>query len=567
MDGSPNLDLLNSRNKSVFLQQICFVCQGFSVQNTDFSTSEKKNVSRAAGIVGFFTFLSRILGLVRDMVLASFFGSGMAADAFFVAFRIPNLLRRLFAEGTLTIAFIPVFTEYLTKKSKKEAFELAGIVLTLLAVLLTIITILGVLASPWIVRIQAFGFGSSGIKYDLTVLLTRITFPYIFFVSFVAFFMGVLNSLRRFAAPAAAPIFLNVGIIGAAYLISPRLPDPIVGVAVGVLIGGFLQVALQLPWIVGEGLKSFPRWKPAHPAVKRIGLLMLPAVFGSAVYQFNQFIGTLLASFLAEGSVSWLYYADRLVQFPLGVFAIAISTAALPSLSTQAAKNDLDQFGDTLSHALRLVFFITLPSMVGLIVLGGPIIQLLFERGAFDSSSARMTNDALVFYAVGLWAFSGIRVMVSGFYALQDTKTPVKIAVVAVAANLVLSLCLAFMTPLRHGGLALALSVASSLQFCLLVFFLKRKARLSDLRSVMISALKYTFAAVVMGLVVYYSHCLWLNVDSDVGLWSMITSLTGLIVIGMIVYFAVAGILGCRELALIAEMFRPLLRKIGSRHQ
>jgi putative peptidoglycan lipid II flippase len=563
MDGSPNFDLLNSQHKLVFIQQIYFVCQGFSVQHKDSPTSEKKNVSRAAGVIGFFTFLSRILGLVRDMVIANFFGSGMAADAFFVAFRIPNLLRRLFAEGTLTIAFIPVFTEYLTMKSKREAFELARIVLTLLAVILTVITILGVLFSPYIVRIQAFGFGGSGIKYDLTVLLTRITFPYIFFVSLVAFFMGVLNSLRRFAAPAAAPIFLNVGIIGAAYLISPGLPDPIVGIAVGVLIGGCLQVALQLPWIFREGFRLFPLWRPAHPAVKRIGLLMLPAVFGSAVYQFNQFIGTLLASFLPEGSVSWLYYADRLVQFPLGVFAVAISTAALPSLSTQAAKKDLDQFRDTLGHALRLVFFITLPSMVGLIVLGGPIIQLLLERGAFNTYSTRMTSYALVFYAVGLCAFSGIRVMVSGFYALQDTKTPVKIAVVAVVVNLILSLCLAFLTPLKHGGLALALSLASSLQFCLLVFFLKKKIRMDDLRDVLESAMKSAFAAVVMGCAVYYSHTLWLKWDSGTGLWGMIASLAVLIMIGMSVYFVVARILGCRELKSIGETFLPMLKKKG----
>ena len=243
--------------------------------------SEGEKVSRAAGVVSVFTFLSRVLGLIRDMVIASLFGSGMSADAFFVAFRIPNLLRRLFAEGSLTIAFIPVFTEYLTRKGKNDAFEMARIVLTILSLALVVITVLGVLFSPWIVRIQAFGFGGSGMKYDLTVLLTRITFPYILFISLVAFFMGVLNSLRHFAAPAAAPILLNVGIIGGAYLLSPHFSEPIVGVALGVFIGGLLQMALQIPWIMKSGMRLLPSWMPGHPAVRRIGRLMLPAVFGS----------------------------------------------------------------------------------------------------------------------------------------------------------------------------------------------------------------------------------------------------------------------------------------------
>jgi len=331
--------------------------------------TEKKNVSRAAGIVGFFTLMSRILGLVRDMVLARYFGSGMAADAFFVAFRIPNLLRRLFAEGSLTISFIPVFTEYLSQKTKDDAVQLARVVITLLSLILVIVTLLGVFLSPWIVRIQAFGFGGSGIKYDLTVLLTRITFPYIFFISLVALFMGILNSLRHFAAPAAAPIFLNIGIILSAAWISPHCSQPIVGVAIGVIIGGVTQLCLQLPWLLKKGISLMPLWMPSHPAVKRIGFLMLPAIFGSAIYQFNQFIGTLLASFLAEGSVSWLYYADRLVQFPLGVFAIAISTAALPSLSQQAAEKELGDFRSTLEHALKLVFFITIPYIGNYIVI------------------------------------------------------------------------------------------------------------------------------------------------------------------------------------------------------
>ena len=517
--------------------------------------SEHNNVSRAAGVVGFFTLISRVLGLVRDMVLARFFGTGMAADAFFVAFRIPNLLRRLFAEGSLTIAFIPVFTEYLTQKSRREAFELARTILTLLALTVAVVALLGVLFSPWIVRIQAFGFGGSGDKYQLTVLLTRITFPYIFFISLVAFFMGVLNSLRRFGAPAAAPIFLNVGIIGAAYFISPYFPEPIVGIALGVLIGGILQVGLQIPWVLKEGLKVFPLWQPHHPAVRRIGLLMLPAIVGSAVYQFNQFMGTLLATFLAEGSVSWLYYADRLVQFPLGIFAIAISTAALPSLSTQAAKKDLGEFQDTLSYSLRLVFFITLPCAVGLIVLGAPILRVLFERGAFDMHSTLMTNKALFFYSLGLLAFSGIRVMVAAFYALQDTKTPVKVAIVAVAANLIFSLAL--MGPLKHAGLALALSLASSLQFCLLIIFLNRKINTGELRPVLVSASKSALSAAVMGAGIYCLQSSLLTTHPGGGFWGVTINLGGLILSGIAIYFLVARLIGCRELNSLRDMFHP----------
>ncbi|MBW1785907.1 MAG: murein biosynthesis integral membrane protein MurJ [Deltaproteobacteria bacterium] len=536
---------------------MCSSCQGFSVENSSTGHSEKKKVSRAAGVVGFFTLLSRILGLVRDMVVAHLFGAGMAADAFFVAFRIPNLLRRLFAEGSLTIAFIPVFTEYLSNRTRREAMDLARTVLTLLSLILVAVTVIGVLLSPWIVRIQAFGFGGTGAKYDLTVLLTRITFPYILLISLVAFFMGVLNSLRRFAAPAAAPIFLNVGMIAAAYLIAPYFGEPVVGLAIGVLLGGILQVAIQIPSVAASGLRLWPRWDMDHPALRRIGRLMIPAIFGSAVYQVNQFMGTLLASFLAEGSVSWLYYADRLVQFPLGVFAIAISTAALPSLSTQAAHQETDRFGETLTHSLRLVFFVTLPSMVGLIVLGSPIIRVFFERGAFDADTTAMTAQALFFYSVGLWAFSGIRVMVSAFYALQDTRTPVKIAVAAVLTNMALSLIL--MVPLRHGGLALALSAASSLQFFLLIVFLKRKVALGTFRPVAISGLKNVLAAAVMGGVVYGIRIQWLTVTG--GLTHMIAELAGLIAIGIAVYFAVSALLGCREWKALGEVVSPMRRR------
>jgi putative peptidoglycan lipid II flippase len=529
------------------------------MQNMKNVRSEGEKVSRAAGVVSLYTLLSRILGLVRDMVVAALFGSGLAADAFFVAFRIPNLLRRLFAEGSLTIAFIPVFTEYLAKKGKEDAFELARVTLTLLSVILAIVTALGLLFSPWIVRVQAFGFGGSGVKYEMTVLLTRITFPYIFFISIVAFFMGILNSLRHFAAPAASPILLNVGIIGGAFLISPHLSEPIVGVAMGVLIGGVLQVALQIPWIVKSGMRLVPLWIPKHPAVRRIGRLMLPAVFGSAVYQFNQFVGTLLASFLPEGSISWLYYADRVVQFPLGVFAIAISTAVLPSLSGHAAEDDLREFSRTLSHALRLVFFVTIPATLGIILLRQPIIAVLFERGAFGAYSTSMTCEALLYYTLGLCAFSGIRILVSAFYALQDTKTPVMVAVVALVMNIALSIFL--MGPLRHGGLALALSLASSIQFVLLAVLLIRKAAVVQLRSVLVSGLRSGVASVVMAAALLCVQKWWLGFIPQAGVLRNSLLLAALVLVGTTVYLACSWGMRVPELRSLVEMFHASGKK------
>ncbi len=527
------------------------------------SVPDSEGITRAAGTVGFFTFLSRVLGLIRDMVIAALFGSGMVADAFFVAFRIPNLLRRLFAEGSLTIAFIPVFTEYLNRKSRAEALELARVTLTILSLILVLVSITGILLAPWIVRIQAFGFGGAGAKYELTVLLTRITFPYILLISIVAFFMGILNSLKHFAAPAAAPILLNVGIIGGAVLISPHLKEPIVGVAIGVIIGGILQVLLQVPWAKREGMSLRPKWNPSHPALRRIGVLMVPAVFGSAVYQLNQFIGTLLASFLPEGSISWLYYADRIVQFPLGIFGIAISTAALPTLSEHMALDNISEFSNTLNHALRMVFFITLPALVGLLVLGQPIVKLIYQRGAFDVYASSMTYKALVFYAIGLWAFSGIRVMVSAFYAMQDTKTPVIVAVCALVANLILSLLL--MGPMKHAGLALALSCASGIQFILLVFTLKRKAPQISLVPVVSSVLKSSAATVVMGLCLYLVKTNWGSTYMAKSSVHLLLGVAASVMAGALLYFIAAKLVGCTEMGELIGILRVRSHRIQSR--
>ncbi len=516
--------------------------------------NEDELVTRAAGIVGILTFLSRILGLVRDILIASFFGSGMSADAFFVAFRIPNLLRRLFAEGSFSVSFIPVFTEYLQNRSRDEAFLLARIVLTFLVLILTIITILGIIFSPLIVRIIAPGFGGMGEKYALTVLLTRIMFPYIFLVSVLALFMGILNSLRHFAAPAMAPVFLNLSMIAALVFLAPSMGTPTVGLAIGVIGGGILQLALQIPFLMDKGLSFAPKWNLWHPALKKIGMLMLPTIFGSAIYQINQLVGTLLASLLKEGSISYLYYADRLVQFPLGVFAIAISTAVLPSLSREAADGDLVRLKETLSHALRLTMFITIPAMIGLIVLRQPIIRLLFQRGAFDSDTTKMTAQALLYYSLGLWAFAALRVFVSAFYSLQDTKTPVKVAVVAMLANIVFSLIL--MGPLKHGGLALALSLASTLQLCMLIFLLRKRLGGIDGRVVMGSMVRCFLSSLVMGLCIYFLALKLLAGSITRDIFTLALGILIIVCAGFVVYFISAKVLGSKELSSLIKALK-----------
>jgi len=465
-------------------------------QNRD---RERSRVVRAAGIVGSATLLSRVFGFLRDMVVAAFFGAGLATDAFFVAFRIPNLLRRLFAEGSLTIAFVPVFTEYLEKKSRKDAFELAYVAFTLLSIILAVVSVAGILASPFIVKVIAPGFSKIPAKFELTVLLTRLMFPYIFFISLVALCMGILNSLRHFAAPALAPVVLNISIIAAALLLRNLFEDPVIALAVGVMAGGVLQLLMQFPVLVRVGVKIRPDFHFNHPGVRRIGMLMLPAVFGAAVYQLNIFIGTLLASYLPGGSVSYLYYADRIVQLPLGIFGIAVGTATLPSFSEQVARGDYEELKRTIAFSLRLILFVTIPAMVALIVLREPIISVLFQRGEFGLPSVLMTSQALFFYAVGLWAFSGIRVVVSAFYSLQDTKTPVRIAIIALAVNVAMSVILMF--PLKHGGLALATSIASAVNIVLLFHILKKKIGSFVDRAFSVSVLKVTLSSFIMGAV------------------------------------------------------------------
>lgn len=517
--------------------------------------SENKRIASAAGIVGASTFLSRILGFVRDMVIANYFGAGLSADAFFVAFRIPNLLRRLLAEGSLTISFVPVFTEYLTRKSKRDALELANIAFTVLSVILVAISMLGILLSPLIVRIIAPGFIHTSEKLELTILLTRLMFPYIFFIGLLALCMGILNSLRHFTAPALAPVLLNASMIIAVLCLSRFFCRPVLSLAIGVIIGGISQLIFQFPFLKKMGVRFRLNLNFSHPAIKRIGLLMLPAVFGTAVYQFNVFASTLIASLLPGGSISFLYYANRLIEFPLGIFAVAMGTALLPSMSKQAAKKSFEDLRDTLSFALRMVFFVTIPAMAGLIVLRVPIISILFQRGEFDYRTTLLTAEALLYYSLGLWAIAGTRIILPTFYSLQDTRTPVKIAIFTLLANIILSIILAFPLGLRHGGLALATSISSAINMMALLVILRKRLGGIGGRKILLSVFNISISSMVMGVMVHLfcRRILWNTVS---GIEDKILILGGGIVVGVVTFFLCSYLLKSEECYFFVRIIR-----------
>lgn len=518
---------------------------------------ENVKVAKAAGVVGFATLLSRVFGFLRDMVVAAFFGAGLTTDAFFVAFRIPNLLRRLIGEGSLTVSFVPVFTEYLKTRSRREVEELANSAFTVLTILLTIITLLGILFSPFIVTLTAPGFRRLPQHYELTVFLTKLMFPYIFFISLVAFSMGILNSLRHFAAPALSPVLLNLAMIGAAIFLRPFFSEPIYALAIGVLLGGLLQLVFQWPFLIRLGIRLKPRFDFSHPGVKRIGALMLPAVFGAAVYQINVFVGTILASLLPKGSVSYLYYADRIVELPLGVFAFAVGTAALPSLSEQAVYEKFHEMKRTVAFSLSLIFFVTIPATVALIYLRIPIISVLFQRGAFSLNDTFLTADALLYYTLGLWAFSSVRIAASAFYSLNDTKTPMKGAIIALIANVFASLIL--MGPLKHGGLALATSLGSVFNVLYLFYVLWRRVGHFLEREFFTSLAKVLLASVIMlaAMMLFSYLCPWQVTEPFTRRFFYLVGEIGL---GLIVFAFSAWILKTRESQLIAE---AIARRLG----
>lgn len=402
--------------------------------------SEERAMVRAAGQIGFYTLLSRVTGLLRDVIIGAVFGAGLQTDAFFAAFRIPNLLRRLVGEGAATAALVPVITEYLTHRPRAETVDMVRALVGVGMGILLVLTVAGMVWAAPLVHFFAPGF--SGTKLDLTVTLTRIMFLYLLGIGGVALAMGVLHALRHFAAPAFAPVLFNLAIISCALWLSAHLAAPVFSLAYGVVIGGVCQALWQLPMLVRLGMPVTPRWRPGHPAVRRVALLLLPLLFGTGVYQVNQIVSTLLASLLAEGSVSALWYASRLFEFPLGVFVAALSTAALPSLAMQAQHRDLSGLRESLGFALRLVNLVTLPATVGLAVLAVPISAVLFFHGAFGREHVLATAATLQGFAVGLWAVAATRLLSACLYALEDTRTPVWGGSAALVAKVCLSLIL-----------------------------------------------------------------------------------------------------------------------------
>lgn len=459
----------------------------------------KLHIIKSTGIIGLGTAISRILGFVRDIVIARFFGTAVYAQAFVVAFRIPNLLRDLVGEGAVNSAIVPVLTEDLSKNGKESFFKLSQVILNIMFATLLVMTIIGIFASPIIVRLIAPGFTADNEKFRLTVTLTRVLFPFLLLVGLWAYAMGVLNSLGKFASAAFGSCFLNLAMIASAALFG----ENVFGLATGVLVGGILQLLVQFPSLYASGWKMRLTADLSHPKAKKIGVLMVPRVLGTCVYQFNVFISTILASLsgvVGEGAVAAIYYANRIWQLPLAVFGIALAQAALPTMSKHAALNDIGKLKETLLFSLRIVFFVLIPSSIGLMMLAHPITKVLFQRGAFTEYSTSITSSALFFYSAGLVACGGLKVLVNAFYSLGDTKTPVKTAFFSVILNLMLNLIL--MWPLKVGGLTLANSISVTVNFIALYILLRR--RLGDFGTILIrdSLVRVMAASAIMAFAI-----------------------------------------------------------------
>lgn len=428
---------------------------------------------KSTTVVSLMTFLSRIVGFVRDMVVAQVFGASAGVDAFLIAFKIPNFMRRLFAEGAFSQAFVPVLSEYRTKQTQSEVKALINKVFGGLSAVLLIVSFLGVIGAPWLIRLFAPGFDVQDSRFHLACQLLQITFPYIFLISLTAFAGAVQNTYRQFGIPAFTPVLLNISLIGAAIIGSRYFAEPIIALAWGVLIAGFVQLIFQIPFLMKLSLLPMPvlDWKDA--GVRRVLTLMLPALVGASAMQINLLVDTIFASFLPVGSLTWLYYSDRLLEFPIGIFGVALATVVLPHLSQQYTQKSQIGFSASLDWALRWILLIGMPASIGLMMISAPMLATLFQYGQFNAHDAIMAGKSLMALSLGLVCFLAVKVLVSAFYARQNTKFPVKVALIAMGANVILNAIL--IGPLAHAGLALASSLASILNVLILLWALLKQ--------------------------------------------------------------------------------------------
>ncbi|PKF51904.1 murein biosynthesis integral membrane protein MurJ [Enterovibrio nigricans] len=516
-----------------------------------------KRLLRSGLIVSFMTMVSRVMGLVRDVVIANLMGAGAAADAFFFANKIPNFLRRLFAEGAFSQAFVPVLAEYQASDDKSKTRELIAYTSGTLGVLVTIVTLVGVIASPVITALFGMGWfldwvndGPSAHKFELASLILKITFPYLWFITFVALAGSILNTLGRFAVSSFTPVFLNIAMISAAMFIAPGMEQPEIGLGIGVFLGGLIQFAFQIPFLYREGMLVRPKWGWSHPGVTKIRTLMIPALFGVSVSQINLLLDTFIASFLATGSISWLYYSDRLLEFPLGLFGIAIATVILPALSKKHVEQSSGQFASTMDWGVRMVLLLGAPAMIGMVVLAKPMLMVLFMRGEFSASDVDAASLSLVAYSSGLLNFMLIKVLAPGYYARQDTKTPVRYGIVAMVTNMVFNLIFAYFY--GYVGLAIATSLSALVNAGLLYRGLHEQGVYQISKETAIFSLRLLIGVVMMGSLVWWlmpENAQWLTM----GFWERTYTLSGLIAAGAGVYLATLVILGLRPRHLRAE--------------
>jgi putative peptidoglycan lipid II flippase len=502
------------------------------------------NLLKALVTVSGMTLVSRVFGFVRDVVIARAFGAGLYTDAFFIAFKLPNLLRRIFAEGAFSQAFVPILAEYKTQRAEADTRIFVDHVATLLALALFLVSALGILAAPLIVYVSAPGFAAVPSKFDLTVQLLRITFPYILFISLASLAGAILNTYSRFAIPAFTPTLLNLCFIGFALWLAPFFDPPVLALAWAVFAGGLLQLGFQLPYLARLKLLPRPRLELRDAGVWRVLKLMGPAIFGVSIGQISLLINGIFASFLVTGSVSWLYYADRLMEFPTGVLGVALGTILLPSLSRSFAERSAEEYSRLLDWGLRLTLLLALPAALGLAILSTPLIATLFHHGAFDGHDVAMTSRALTAYSVGLVGLILVKVLAPGFYARQNIKTPVKIGVVTLIATQFMNLA-AFFSPLKHAGLALAIGLGA----CLNAWLLYRKLRQHGVYQPQPGWVR--FAAQVGAALAAMALVLWFAMGS-LDSWlhgaalARTLRLTLVVAAGAASYFAVLALLGMR---------------------